>query len=47
MHGRRRVLNPESRLIATYFGYLNFAALNDEEPENAIWRNPDAEMRFT
>jgi len=36
MHGRRRVLNPESRLIATYFGYLNFAALNDEEPENAI-----------
>lgn len=47
MHGRRKVLNPESRLIATYFGYLNFAIPNDEEPRNAIWRDPEAEMRFT
>ena len=47
MHGRRRVLNPTSRLIATYFGYLNFAVPDSEEPENAIWRDPDAEMRFT
>jgi hypothetical protein len=47
MHGRRRVLNPASRLIATYFGYLNFAVPDSEEPENAIWRDPDAEMRFT
>lgn len=47
MHGRRKVTNPESRLIATYFGYLNFAVPNSEEPENAIWRSPDAEMRFT
>ena len=47
MHGRRKVLNPESRLIATYFGYLSFASPNDEEPENPIWRDPEAELRFT
>lgn len=47
MHGRRKVLNPDSRLIATYFGYLNFAVPNDEEPEKPIWRDPEAEMRFT
>lgn len=47
MHGRRKILHPESRLIATFFGYLNFAVPSDEEPANAIWRNPEAEMRFT
>lgn len=47
MHGRRKIVHPESRLIATYFGYLNFAIPSDEEPENAIWRNAEAEMRFT
>jgi hypothetical protein len=47
MHGRRRVLSPETRLIATYFGYLNFAIPDKEEPENPIWRDPAAEMRFT
>ena len=47
MHGRRKVLNPASRLVATYFGYLNFADPDDEEPKNAIWRDPSAEIRFT
>ncbi len=47
MHGRRRVLNPDTRLIATYFGYLKFAVPDGEEPENAIWRDPGANMRFT
>lgn len=47
MHGRRKIVHPESRLIATYFGYLNFAIPSKEEPENAIWRDPEAEMRFT
>jgi alpha-ketoglutarate-dependent taurine dioxygenase len=47
MHGRRKVVHPESRLIATYFGYLNFAIPGEEEPRNAIWRHPGANMRFT
>lgn len=47
MHGRRRIIHPESRLIATYFGYLNFAIPGEEEPVNAIWRDPQANMRFT
>lgn len=47
MHGRRKILHPENRLIATCFGYLNFAIPSEEEPANAIWRNPEAKMRFT
>lgn len=47
MHGRRKILHPDRRLIATCFAYLNFAIPDAEEPENAIWRDPDANMRFT
>jgi len=38
MHGRTAIENPGERLIATYFGYLNFAIPDPEEPANAIWR---------
>ena len=47
MNGRRKVLNPASRLVATYFGYLNSADPADEEPKKPIWRDPSAEIRFT
>ena len=40
MHGRTAVTDPEDRLIATYFGYLDRAIPDDEEPPNAIWRKP-------
>lgn len=39
MHGRNRILDPDERLIYSYFGYLNFARPSDEEPANALWRN--------
>ena len=38
MHGRTAVVDPQDRLIATYFGYLRFAIPDPEEPTNAIWR---------
>ncbi len=40
MHGRTAVTEGDGRLIATYFGYLDFAVPDDEEPPNAIWRRP-------
>ena len=41
MHGRTAILDPGERLIATYFGYLNFAIPDPEEPADAIWRQRD------
>jgi alpha-ketoglutarate-dependent taurine dioxygenase len=41
MHGRNAILNAAERRIATYFGYLNFAPINPEEPPNPIWRRED------
>ena len=38
MHGRRAILDPRSRKIATYFGYLHNAPPNPDEPPNPIWR---------
>lgn len=40
MHGRTEVAVNDARLIATYFGYLRFAPINPEEPEDPIWRKP-------
>jgi alpha-ketoglutarate-dependent taurine dioxygenase len=40
MHGRKAIIDPGERLIATYFGYLNFARPDPEEPVNAPWRRP-------
>jgi hypothetical protein len=41
MHGRRPILNPAERVIATYFGYLGCALPNPEEPPNPLWRQGD------
>jgi hypothetical protein len=41
MHGRNAIEEPGERLIATYFGYLNFAIPDPEEPPDAIWRQRD------
>jgi alpha-ketoglutarate-dependent taurine dioxygenase len=38
MHGRTAVRDAEERLIAAYFGYLNFAIADAEEPADAPWR---------
>ena len=38
MHGRTAIVDARERLIATFFGYLNFAMPSAEEPPNAIWR---------
>ncbi|MGV8929072.1 MAG: TauD/TfdA family dioxygenase [Brevundimonas sp.] len=38
MHGRRPILDMRDRLIASYFGYLDFAVPDAEEPPNAPWR---------
>jgi hypothetical protein len=43
MHGRTAITDPGERLIMTYFGYLNFAIPDPEEPENPIWRREDFE----
>jgi alpha-ketoglutarate-dependent taurine dioxygenase len=40
MHGRTAIVEGDHRLIATYFGYLHFANPSEEEPPNAIWRQP-------
>jgi hypothetical protein len=49
MHGRTAVLYPEARLIASYFGYLRFAAPDPEEPADPPWRrgpfNPPRRLR--
>lgn len=41
MHGRTAILDSAQRQIATYFGYLNFAIPDPEEPADAIWRQID------
>lgn len=38
MHGRTAIVDPGDRLIATYFGYLDAATPDAEEPVDAIWR---------
>lgn len=38
MHGRTEITEPRQRLIASYFGYLNFALPDPEEPIDPIWR---------
>lgn len=40
MHGRSALTEGDGRLIATYFGYVDFADPSEEEPPNAIWRQP-------
>lgn len=40
MHGRTAVTVPDDRLIATYFGYIECAMPDKEEPPNPIWRQP-------
>lgn len=41
MHGRTAIREPDKRLIATYFGYLNFAVPDPEEPADPVWRRED------
>lgn len=41
MHGRTAIVDPGERLIMTFFGYLNFAEPDAEEPADAIWRQQD------
>jgi hypothetical protein len=41
LHGRTAIVDPGERLIATYFGYLDFAIPDPEEPRDAIWRRED------
>ncbi len=41
MHGRRAILDPAERRIATFFGYLADAPVNPEEPPGALWRKRD------
>jgi len=43
LHGRTAIVDPGERVILTYFGYLNFAIPDPEEPANAIWRREDFE----
>lgn len=40
MHGRTEVAANDTRLIATYFGYLRDAPINPEEPADPVWRKP-------
>jgi len=40
MHGRTAIEDPGERLIATFFGYLDFAVPDPEEPADAPWRRP-------
>lgn len=41
MHGRTAIAHPGTRLIATRFGYLDFARPDPEEPVDPIWRRED------
>jgi alpha-ketoglutarate-dependent taurine dioxygenase len=41
MHGRTAITDPAERQIATYFGYLDQALPDPEEPADAIWRHAD------
>ena len=40
MHGRTAIVEGDQRLIATYFGYLDDAPRNPEDPTDPIWRRP-------
>jgi alpha-ketoglutarate-dependent taurine dioxygenase len=42
LHGRRAIDTTDDRLIMSYFGYLDFAEPDPEEPPNAKWRDPEA-----
>lgn len=41
MHGRTEIVDTQERLIASFFGYLNFALPNPEEPPAPPWRQAD------
>ncbi len=41
LHGRTAIIDAGERLIATYFGYVDFAIPDPEEPRDAIWRRED------
>lgn len=41
MHGRNAIPHPDERRIATFFGYLDFALPDPEEPPDPIWRRED------
>lgn len=41
MHGRRAIHDAGERRIATFFGYLEFAEPDSEEPPEAPWRRGD------
>lgn len=41
MHGRTAIVDPAERLIMTFFGYLDFALPDPEEPANPVWRQRD------
>jgi alpha-ketoglutarate-dependent taurine dioxygenase len=43
MHGRTAITDPGERRIASYFGYLDFAIPDPEEPDDPIWRREDFE----
>lgn len=43
MHGRTAIRDVEERQIATFFGYLDFAVPDPEEPPGAIWRRENFE----
>lgn len=38
MHGRTAIVDPDERRIASYFGYLDFALPDPEEPADPPWR---------
>ncbi|GEN99305.1 hypothetical protein NSE01_11380 [Novosphingobium sediminis] len=41
LHGRRAIMDAAERTIATFFGYVRFAALDPEEMPQAPWRQQD------
>jgi alpha-ketoglutarate-dependent taurine dioxygenase len=41
MHGRTAITDPGRRMIATFFGYVNFASPDPEEPPQPLWRQRD------
>ena len=41
LHGRTAITDAAERQIATFFGYLDFAPVDPEEPADPIWRRAD------
>lgn len=41
MHGRTPILDTQERIIATFFGYVDFAIADPEEPPMPAWRQHD------